>query len=123
MVPTDSTREDVCYGDRVVLVESSTGKVINHLDTATWSSGYLCLRPKTVPGEVHVVFTKASRNGMPVVVDGSKFALQVVSAKDNSLPLTTLTVSKKVGSPDFLLLLPDFSTLPILPFNVLVYIS
>lgn len=114
-----------------MLMDEGSGFVINHEDTGQFYDGYvllvtvhssiyrsvllfhvfppfvvvrryLCLKDKTVPGEVHVIFKRESLTGQPIrlrdVASGGNVAIQIVSARNDKLPLTTLTVHKKSSS-------------------------
>lgn len=104
VVATGQTSSDVVkYGENVILVDISSGKVLNYLKTGTWGNGYISLAEKREAGELHTVFQCSGKAmGTPILLEdvNSSFrvTVSVVSAKDNKVSPTPLTVTKKASS-------------------------
>jgi len=97
LVRTTALSDEVHYGEPLILVDIKTNMVLNCADTKTWGTGYMCLRDKSVQGELHAVFTSDRRLGQPVYPN-QEFVLRVATARDTSVQWTTVTVAKKSTS-------------------------
>jgi hypothetical protein len=100
----------VCYGDHVLLIDTTSGFVLNTENTKTVTSGYIALRDKSVLGEAHAVFLRAAAPtavGTPVslsdAASGGRILVRLIPARaglsaDAARAGKPLTVAKKSSS-------------------------
>lgn len=101
LVPTGSTQQDVCYGDRLILVDDR-GLVMNGQDTRTWGKGYISLKDRSVPGELNFHFSRPSHplvKGSPILLgdttQGNKLHLHAFPAKGHGNDAQKIGASKQ----------------------------
>lgn len=103
LVSTNSNSSDVCYGDRVILVDDR-GLVLNGESTGTWGNGYITLKPRGALGELHLIFSKPSSQlskGSPILLDdikdGGKIQVHAIKARGQpQQPQLTAATAKNV---------------------------